>query len=94
MEINYLIFYLSLKKFFSTSSKLVLNIIKLLIKYLILKIVLLIKKNKLNFKDLKIIFNTAAVKITGQNLKLPYFPGLNLSQKKLYYFISFKKKTY
>ena len=69
------------KKFFSTSLKLVLNIIKLLIKYLILKIVLLIKKNKLNFKDLKIIFNTAAVKITGQNLKLPYFPGLNLSQK-------------
>ena len=85
-------YFLIIRKIANILFKFFLNIIKLLIKYFVMKIFLLLNKNRLNLKNIDYIFNTSSIKFnTKKGISLPYFPGIDLTKKKSIFFYLSKK---
>lgn len=86
-------FYLT-NKIISTFFLLFFNTVKLLIKFILIKSIMLVKRSKLNFKNNINIFHSSGINIINNEVKLSYFPGVNLKKNENNYFIHLSKKSF
>tara|TARA_Y100001970_G_scaffold289668_1_gene420790 strand:+ start:1077 stop:2846 length:1770 start_codon:yes stop_codon:yes gene_type:complete len=86
-------FYL-INKYFLTFLLLSFNTTKLLMKFITIKILMLFIRSKLNFKSNINIFHSSGINITNSEVKLNYFPGINLKERDDSFFIHLSKKSF